>query len=187
MIFRENGRKLKKYLLWAGLLLISGSALADGWYRWLDKSGTVYYGDTPPPDAMHVEKQKVDSAPSADNADMPYETRRAQQNFPVTLYVIEDCGEICQQARALLGKRGVPYTEISLKTQGEFDAFMKASGSAGVPVLAVGKVWLRNFQAGQWQDELDSAGYPKVSSYRAPAPLPASAVKPAAAETNAVP
>ena len=82
------GENLKKYLLWAGLLLISGSALADGWYRWLDKSGTVHYGDTPSPDAAHVEKQKVDSAPSADYADMPYETRRAQQNFPVTLYVI---------------------------------------------------------------------------------------------------
>ena len=178
---------MKKYLLWAGLLLISGIAQADGWYRWLDKSGTVHYGDTPPPDAVHVEKQKVDSAPSTDNVDMPYETRRAQQNFPVTLYVIEDCGEICQQARALLGKRGVPYAEINLKTQEEFVAFKKASGSAGVPVLTVGKVWLRNFQAGQWQDELDSAGYPKVSSYRAPAPLPASAVKPVEEKPNAAP
>ena len=177
---------MKKFLLWAVLLWAVGSAQAGGWYRWLEKSGTVHYGDSPPPDAMRVEKQQTDSAPPADQADMPYETRLAQQNFPVTLYVIEDCGEMCQQARTLLGKRGVPYMEISLKTQEELAAFKQASGSSSVPVLAVGKVRLKNFQAEKWQDELDSAGYPKVSSYRPLAPLPVSAVKPAA-EKNATP
>ncbi|MDO8292170.1 MAG: hypothetical protein Q7T29_04830, partial [Gallionella sp.] len=43
--------------------------------------------------------------------DLPYETRRAQQNFPVTLYVAENCTEYCDQARELLIKRGIPFSE----------------------------------------------------------------------------
>ena len=159
---------MKKFFWWAGLLLI-GSVQAAGWYRWVDKSGNVHYSDAPPADAADVQKQKGGVAPLADNADLPYETRRALQNFPITLYVAEGCGEACNQARELLDKRGVPYFEKSLKTQEDIDAFKKISGSDFVPVLTVGKAWLKNFQPEQWQAELDSAGYPKTAPYRAPA------------------
>jgi len=87
--------------------------------------------------------------------------RLARKNFPVILYVSEKCGESCKQARDFLDKRHVPFAETELKTQEEIDDFKQKSGSDSVPVLSVGRNWLKGFQAGQWQDELDAAGYPK--------------------------
>ena len=148
-------------LLWAGLLVLAcGSVLADEWYRWVDESGKVHYGDSPAPGAAGVEKIKSVSTPADSDAGLPYETRRAKQNFPVTLYVAVNCGDVCQEARDLLHKRGVPFEEKSLKTQEDFDAFKQMSGSDGVPTLIVGKSWLRGFQTRKWSSELDAAGYP---------------------------
>lgn len=152
-------------LLWAGLLVLAcGSVLADEWYRWVDESGKVHYGDSPAPGAAGVEKIKSVSTPADSDAGLPYETRRAKQNFPVTLYVTENCGDACQQARDFLRKRGVPFAEKTLKTDEDFIAFKKVSGSDGAPTLAVGKAWLKGFQARQWGDELDVAGYPQASA-----------------------
>jgi glutaredoxin len=136
-------------------------------YRWLDSSGKVHYGDAPPPD-VRAETRKFSDA-AAPGEDLPYETRRAQENFPVTLYVGEGCGEYCQQARELLNKRGIPFSEKKLATQEEVDAFKAASGGDTIPTLAVGRTFLQGFLAGQWHSELDIAGYPKTAPYRAPA------------------
>ena len=175
---------MRIFFLWFGLLLL-GSVQADSWYRWVDKSGSVHYSDAPPEDETEFQKLEVGVTPPANNADLPYETRRAQQNFPVTLYVIENCGDLCQQARELLGKRGIPFSENSLNTQEQLDAFKKMSGSAGVPVLAVGKLWLKNFQAEQWHSELDLAGYPKTAPFGTSTPT--KAVKPAEEKSNPTP
>jgi len=75
-------------------------------FRWVDKAGKVHYGDTQPADVVDVERKKLSSSTSQ-NEDLPYETLRAQQNFPVTLYVTNGCGAPCNQARTLLNKRGV--------------------------------------------------------------------------------
>lgn len=151
--------------LWAGLIVIAcGSAFADEWYRWVDQAGKVHYGDAPAADAAGAEKRKISTAPVDEDAMLPYEARRAKQNFPVTLYVTENCGDICQQARDFLRKRGIPFVEKSLKTQEDFDDFKQKSGSDGLPALAVGKAWLKGFQPRQWGDELDAAGYPKTSA-----------------------
>ena len=145
------------------------NAQAESWYRWVDQSGKVHYGDLPPANAVKVQKQKGGIAPQSDSA-VPYETRRAQQDFPVMLYVMEECGDPCKQARELLNKRGVPFAENNLKTAEQWAAFKKMSGAASLPALTVGKVWLTGFLAEQWHSELDIAGYPKTASYRALAP-----------------
>jgi hypothetical protein len=167
-------------LLMGGLLATSLFAQAGGLYRWVDKAGKVHYGDTPPREAALVEEKKLadDVAPGAA---MPYETRRAQQGFPVTLYVADNCGELCVQARELLVARGIPFTEKNLVTQEEIDAFRRASGGDGAPALAVGRTFVNGFEAGRWHGELDNAGYPKSSLYR-PAPAPSA---PAAANPPA--
>jgi len=134
-------------------------------FRWMDKAGKVNYGDTPPVDAANVERIKTSTQP-AQSEDLPYETLRAQQNFPVTLYVTNGCGATCNQARAMLNKRGIPFNEKSLKTQEEIDAFYKISGSNGAPTLAIGKNYLSGFLEWRWNSELDIAGYPKTASYR---------------------
>jgi hypothetical protein len=71
-----------------------------------------------------------------------------------------------------LNTRGIPYSEKSLRTKQDFDAFKQLSGLGGVvPVLVVGKNFLKGFLAEQWHNELDIAGYPKTSIYR-PRPAP---------------
>ena len=135
-------------------------------FRWLDKSGKVNYGDTPPMDAINVQNIKSSSG-SSPNDDLPYETRIAQQNFPVTLYVGSICDEVCGQARSLLNRRGIPFSEKVLKTKQDIDAFKQLSGIEGfVPALQVGKTFIKGFLESQWNSELDIAGYAKTASYR---------------------
>jgi len=143
-------------------LLVFQLPQAGELYRWMDKDGKVHYGDTPEEDA---EKLKF-STPDADSAasgveGTSYGARLVSQHFPLALYVSEQCGEPCTQARDFLKKRKVPFAETVLKTQEEFDAFKQKSGSDNVPVLSIGRNWLKGFSASQWQLELDAAGYPK--------------------------
>ncbi len=154
-------------LMLAGLFAATLSAQAGELYRWVDQSGKVHYGDIPPSEAPLVESLEFRDEAVPD-AGLPYETRRAQQNFPVTLYVAENCTEFCEQARELLTRRGIPFAEKKLVTQEEIDAFKAASGGDSIPALAVGKTFVNGFEAGRWHGELDIAGYPKIAPYRAP-------------------
>lgn len=169
---------MRKNILCAVLLLAAGCAQADGLYRWVDKDGKVHYGDVPADEATGIEKKKFGSDHAPDNADLPYETRRASESFPVTLYVASNCAEPCQQGRDLLNKRGIPFSEKSLQTRQEIDDFKRQTGSETTPTLAVGKSYLKGFQAEQWQSELNSAGYPKTAPYRPNAPAKPAAKKP---------
>ena len=163
-------------LLLSCLAVMPSGAQAGELYRWLDAKGKVHYGDLPPADATQVTTIKSPAAAATTpGEDLPYETRRAQQNFPVTLYAADNCAEACNQARELLKKRGIPFSEKRLQTQEEIDAFKALSGSDSTPTLAVGKTFLKGFLAGQWHGELDIAGYPKTAPYRASGALPASA------------
>ncbi len=168
------GRIMKAYFVLVGALLVVAGARADGVYRWEDKSGKVYYGDTPVQDSVQVEKKKLGDKPVADG-EMPYETRRASEKFPVVLYVSDNCGNMCADAREMLDKRGIPFSEKTLSTKQEIDAFKTLSGGEIVPTISVGKSWIRGFQVEQWNSELDIAGYPKTSPYRNP---PATAEQP---------
>ena len=152
---------MARLILLASVMLMGSYTSADELYRWVDESGSVHYSDIPVA-VPSIEKKKLGAGPADPDAGLPYEIRRAKQNFPVVLYVAENCGEICQEARDLLRKRGVPFEEKNLKTQEDFAAFKQLSGNEGVPSLAVGKVWLKGLQARQWNDELGAAGYPDI-------------------------
>ncbi|MFZ2525230.1 MAG: glutaredoxin family protein [Candidatus Ferrigenium altingense] len=170
---------MKRIVLLLSCLAVMPSGMQAGeLYRWVDAQGKVHYGDVPPAGAAQVTPIKSPAA-AAPVEDLPYETRRAQQNFPVTLYVAENCTEYCDQARELLIKRGIPFSEKLLRTKEEIDAFKALHDFDSVPALSVGKTFLKDFLADQWNNELDIAGYPKTAPYRAPGALPVSA--PAAA------
>ena len=164
---------MKLYLILAVTIVMIGGVQAAGLYRWVDSSGKVHYGDVPPTENVQVEEKKFGQpSGSSEDENMPYETRLAQQNFPVTLYTSASCGDACQQARDFLSKRGIPFTEKTLTTQKEIDSFKKQSGSDRAPTLNVGKTWLKGFLASSWNDELDAAGYPKTSLYHPSAKPP---------------
>ncbi|MDE2117392.1 MAG: glutaredoxin family protein [Betaproteobacteria bacterium] len=172
---------MKRTILLLGCWLAMPIAIHAGeLYRWVDKSGKVHYGDAPATEAAQVERKKFFSPATQGNEDLPYETRLARQNFPVTLYTANNCIEPCQHAHDFLNKRGIPYTEKTLLTKEEMDDFKKQSGSDQFPMLAVGKTYLKGFQAEAWGSELDIAGYPKALLYRPPqAPVKPLANKPA--------
>lgn len=169
-------------LLLACLAIVPLSVQAGEIFNWVDKAGKVHYSDVPPADATNVERKKLSST-AAQNEDLPYETQRAQQNFPVTLYVTNGCGAPCAQARSMLNKRGIPFSEKMLKTQEEIDVFYETSGSNGAPTLAIGKNYLSGFLEPRWNSELDVAGYPKTASYRQRI-APPTAIPPAVENQN---
>jgi glutaredoxin len=137
------------------------SASAQEVYRWTDKNGKVHYGDQPPPEADAKAANLVKNRVSADGES--FETRRAAQVAPLTLYTGADCKELCTQARDFLKKRKVPYSEQSITTPEQFAAFVRQSGqqTPQVPTLQVGTRYIEGFAPGSWGSAIDVAGYPK--------------------------
>jgi glutaredoxin len=156
----------------ACLAILSLPVQAADMYRWVDSRGIVHYSDMPSPDSEKLDPRKF-SGEVAPDEDLPYGTRIARQNFPVTLYVGAGCGDTCEKARNLLNKRGIPYAEKTISTTDDIDAFKKLTGSDIVPTLAVGRSYLKGLQSEQWHSELDIAGYSKIAPYRAPSSEPA--------------
>jgi hypothetical protein len=129
-------------------------------YRWVDRDGRVHYTQTPPPpDARNVQRKSFRGG-GVDVSSLPYATQVAAKNFPVTLYTLPDCGAPCDQARALLVKRAVPFREVSVATQKDADEVKRLSGKTDLPLLLVGNQSQTGFQESLLNGLLDSAGYP---------------------------
>lgn len=155
---------MNKLFGFAVLLLLAGGVGAEEYYRSIDATGKVHYGDKPLPDAADIAILNSLPMPVPDES-LPFETRRAREKFPVTLYVAEGCGEPCNLARDYLNKRGIPFTEKNLATIEEINAFKKASEGDQIPAATVGKNWLVRFSESLWSNALDAAGYPKTAPY----------------------
>jgi glutaredoxin len=168
-----EGGDMKSVLITVLMLAALQSAAAGELYRWVDKSGVVHYGDIPANDAQQLET-KTYSEPAPAPSPSSFALEKAKKNFPVTLYVIRNCGGACKQAHDFLAKFNIPYTEVLLQNQEQVNEFKQKSGSDLSPTLSVGKDWLKGFQPDEWQDELNVAGYPGV----APSPTSAQGVPP---------
>jgi glutaredoxin len=162
---------MRAYLIVAATLWIAcGDAVGQA-YRWVDENGRVHYTQTPPPPAAKaVQRKNFSSGPSA-ASDLPYATQLAAKNYPVTLYTQPDCGEPCDQTRASLVKRGVPFREVSVLTQKEMDEVKQVSGRESLPVVVVGSLLQIGFQEERLNSLLDTAGYPTAGP-RAPVEVP---------------
>ena len=150
-----------------GASLFSALAGAQATYRWIDPaSGLTVFSDQPPPaGAKQAIKMGGSEAPGAE-AQLPYATRQAVEKFPVMLYTAATCVESCQQARALLNGRGVPFTEKLLSTQEDSNELAsKLKSEAGVPALFVGQQSFKGYDIAAWNNLLDLAGYPKTAPY----------------------
>jgi glutaredoxin len=160
---------MKRAFAVLSVLLAAGFASAQTTYRWTDPaSGRTVYSDQPPPPAARQSARASESkGDDAGQAPQSYAVRAAAEKFPVTLYTSADCGESCQQARALLNGRGVPFNEkLVAADKPELDELKKLTGGeVFVPYLLVGKQTSRGFEAGTWNGLLDLAGYPKSAPY----------------------
>lgn len=142
------------------LALCCGLAQAQT-YRWTDANGRTVVSDTPPPgQARNV--ARVGGAAQPDDG-LPFATRLAAEKHPVLLYTAAECTSECEQARDLLKKRNIPYTEKMIKTPEDFDELQQLVGDVFVPSVKVGAQFHRGFTATAYHNLLDLAGYPKAA------------------------
>jgi len=139
-------------------------------YRYTDADGKVVYSDTPPPaSAKNVQPKKIGANVIETNA-MPLAAQQASERFPVTLYTF-DCGDPCQNATALLNRRGVPFTTVNVSNPEGAAKLMALTGANVVPVLQVGdKLVSKGLAEARLQAMLDDAGYPRTPPLRKFAP-----------------
>ncbi|OAM51909.1 hypothetical protein A7981_10030 [Methylovorus sp. MM2] len=155
-----------------GTVIFSASSFAQV-YKWVDAQGKIHYTDTPPmPEvAKSVETKKAQGNVIESDA-QPFATKIAAEKFPVSLYTFAGCGDLCDKAKALLDKRGIPYATKS--TEEDKEALKKLTGDSQIPVLVVGnKTPRRGFEESAWNSLLDEAGYPKsnpLANMRKPTP-----------------
>ena len=145
-------------------LALSSLAVSAETYRWVDPQGRTVISDTPPPGRAR-DVSKSGSGPNTDG--LPYATRVAAENYPVTLYISADCTKECKDARDLLNSRGVPFSERMVQKQEDVDELKQLVGDFFVPALKVGKQSFRGFEAGAYNNLLDLAGYPQTAAYGA--------------------
>jgi len=161
------------------LLALATAAAAQTVYRWVDKEGGVHYADqSPPQDARQVQEKRFGSPNFIDTSGATYAMIRAQQNFPLTLYTAPDCGTECKSARDFLGRRGVPFREIAIRTTQESAKYHQAFGGAEifVPAITAGNQKQKGFEESAWTRLLDETGYPQAAfpgAANRPVPAPA--------------
>lgn len=146
----------------AGFAIASAPLGAAQLYQWKDAAGRTVYSDQPPPPNVRTSVQKAFKGNLIESGES-YASKTAREKNPITLYA-SACGAPCDQARQLLTERGVPFNSKDPQASPEAQAELKkVTGRLSVPVLLVGSDKIDGFEAGQWQEALDRAGYPKVA------------------------
>jgi glutaredoxin len=153
-------------------LLAAGAAHAQ-MYKWVGPDGKVTYSDVPPPKtAAQVEQKNISAAAGINTAGLPYELAQAVNNHPVTLYSGDKCAP-CDDGRAYLKQRGIPFSEKTVTTNDDIARLKQLTGESSLPVLTIGRNKQSGFEAGTWGSALTAAGYPQTSqlpkSWRQPA------------------
>jgi glutaredoxin len=127
-------------------------------------------------------------AQSINTSGMPFELRRAVENFPVTLYTGLNCTP-CDAGKALLSSRGVPFIEKTIDTQADINALKARNLGDQLPVLNVGNRTIKGFETEQWEAALNFASYPITAqlppAYKNPSATPLVAAP--ASQTSADP
>lgn len=164
------------------LLCCALGAQAQGVQRIVGPDGKVTYTDRAAPASA-----STSATTPSETAPLPYALRQAVQRYPVTLYTGDKCNP-CNSARELLQKRGVPFTEKTITTAEDGQAFAALGAENALPLITIGTQRVSGFLAADLNRYLDAAGYPAESqlprTHRNPAPQP---LAPAAAPTPAAP
>ncbi|MEC5162742.1 MULTISPECIES: glutaredoxin family protein [unclassified Janthinobacterium] len=170
-----------------GALLLACAGAADAQvYKWKDAKGVTHFSDTPPPAATaKVELKSFGGGAAA--AALPFELAEAAKNHPVTLYTTEQC-EACDQGRAMLRARGIPFAEKTVGSAADQAALKQAGGASQLPLLLVGRKKYTGFEQGAWDGALSAAAYPAQrmlpAGYRQ-APATPAAPRPQPVDTEA--
>jgi glutaredoxin len=152
----------------AAALLFAVSALAHSagalaQYKVVEPDGRITYTDRPSlGGAARVAPLRLPNDGVAANETLPSALQEPVARFPVTLYTMPACSA-CDNGRNYLRRRGIPFTEKTVTTQADSQAFRALNLGSEVPVLRIGQQTLRNFSESTWARDLDLAGYPSSS------------------------
>ncbi|MDR2172949.1 MAG: glutaredoxin family protein [Burkholderiales bacterium] len=167
----------------AMMLALAFNVLAQGTlYRYVDADGRVVYTDRPPPPSAKESQIKRAGGNFVETDKISAGTRQAMERFPVTLYAFP-CGVLCEDAEALLQKRGIPYAFVDTQSDDGIEKLKKLTGGLQVPVLQVGTDISKGFNETAWEQLLDRGGYAKdagvkTSVKHTAAPPPSSTPEP---------
>lgn len=154
----------------AGSVLVATQAFAQ--YKSVGPDGRVTYSDLPPPPGSKMVEQKKLAVETTANPALPFELQEAATKYPVLLYTGDNCAP-CDEARAFLRGRGVPFTEKTVTSTEDIALFKQQSPDGTAPVLTVGSRKSVGYTQSSWTGLLDSAGYPRTAAlprdYRNPA------------------
>ena len=142
------------------VLLLAGAGASAQIYKWVDAKGVTHYSDTPP--ASKQAEVKAYGGKTATLVPLPYELARAARAAPVTLYTIAKC-KACDDGRALLKARGIPFSEKTVTTAADQEKLKEAGSDGQLPLLVVGRSKLLGFQLEAWNSALTNASYPVKS------------------------
>ena len=164
-------RLMYRIALGIAAVTVAGGAFAQAQvYRYTDTDGRIVYSDRPPSgDVKNLQTKRMGSN-FISTSEPGYAAALAADRFPVTLYTFA-CGEVCQNAEALLNKRGVPFTIVNVGEPEGQTRLMALTNESTAPVLTVGdKLVAKGYSESRWQAMLDEAGYPKTPAPRRAAP-----------------
>jgi glutaredoxin len=139
-------------------------------YRYTDADGRVVYSDRAPTTGAKDLTAKRVWGNTIETSEPSLAVQQATERFPVTLYTFS-CGATCENALALLNRRGVPFSTVNVEEGDNVEKLKNLTGEASAPVLQVGdKLIVKGFNEERWNATLDQAGYPKSPPRRAAQP-----------------
>ena len=154
-------------MLAAVFTLCAASVQAQQMYRWTDEQGRTHITDTPPPASAKGVQKKGAATAKATEAQAPFGLAEAQRDFPVVLYTSPPCKQPCDDARAALNQRGVPFREVQVWDEASQEQLKKVAGNTEeVPVLTVGRSVQKGFSQDAFDALLDSARYPRAGALK---------------------
>jgi glutaredoxin len=167
---------------WMAIASLTLSALpAHALFKVVGPDGKITYSDRPPPGDTRAVQVNRDGSIASNDIALPFALRQVMAKFPVTLYTAAKC-EACDMGRALLQRRGIPFSERTATTNEDKEAWEKITGGQEAPVMKVGAQVMRGFNPSTWEETLDVAGYSRQSqlppNYKAAAAQPLVEPKP---------
>lgn len=174
-------------LLLLAAALAAAPTQAQKLYKWVGPDGKVSYQDRPPAaDAGTVQEKNLSSSRSRD-ASEPAGAAQVARQFPVVLYSVTNCGS-CDDARAYLKQRGVPFNEMNVGNNPALQKKMiEKVGQLSVPTITVGGKVMSGYIQSLLAGELDQAGYPKSGPPASDAGEPEASPEDAPQEDNPTP
>ena len=158
-----SNRVLQQFLASAAIVWLALPSMVLAQYKYIAADGSVTYSDRPaPPDARSVTGTRSGGTlTTSQNDELPFAVKQASNKYPIVIYTAAECAP-CNAMKQHLTKRGVPFSEKTLRNAADQTAFKGLGFSElSLPAITVGAQKQNGFEAGSLDGLLDIAGYPK--------------------------